>query len=180
MHLLFLCFVAAVILFIFLMVWRDVFMKWGISEKPQKCLLSLKRNQNNKLVPMAVPLWAFEEVLKKTVEDLREGGMSIYLCNKNGCYTINKGDSEPAIWFGLSSLCFIKGDVEGILMVSFTDKLMFNRFIIEGNYFVSRKKTEANKKFFGTFVECLKKNLTQDQDPMVDEVEVVDCTDRDN
>ena len=181
MHLLFLCFVAAVILFIFLMVWRDVFMKCGISEKPQKCLLSLKRNQNNKLVPTAVSLSVFEEILKKTVEELRSGGMSIYLCNNDGCYTINKGKSEPVIWFGISSLCYIKGDIEGILMVSDTNQLMFNRFIIEGNYFVSRKKTEENKKFFSTFVECLKKNLTrsqtQNQNPLADDVEVVDWND---
>ena len=174
---LFLGLAVATILFIFWVVWRDVFKRWGISEKPQKCLLSLKRNQDGKLVPLAIPMSVFESALKATVQELRSSGMSVYLLDNNGSYTIKKSGSKPAIWFEFSSLCYVKGDIEGILMMSFTNQWMFNRFIIEGNYFVSRKKTQENKKFFAAFVACLEKHLTQVKDPLADEVEIIECND---
>ena len=171
MDLIFLGLTLAIILFIFLMVWRDVFMKWGIGERPQKRLLTLKKDKKD----YAIPLGVLGDVLKVTVEELRDKGMSIYLYDTGKSYSINKGDSRPVIWFGVDSLCFIKGDLEGLLMQSIGIKLMYGRFIVEGNYFVSKKKAEENRKFFEAFMECLSKNLTKDGS-LADEVEVIDST----
>ena len=167
----------ATVLFIFFTVWRDVFKKWGIGERPQKCLLSLNRSKDGKLVPMAIPMSVFKSTLKTTVDELRSDGMSLYLMDNNGAYTLKKSGSKLAAWFESSSLCYLNGDIEGILMMSFTNQLMFNRFIIEGNYFVSRKKTQENNKFFIAFVACLEKNLTQVQNSLADDVEIVYCND---
>ena len=79
--------------------------------------------------------------------------------------------------FGHTSQCYVKGSFKGMVQLSFFNKVEFNKYLIEGINFISRKKAQENKEFITTFVECLKKNLTQIENPLADEVEIIECND---
>ena len=61
-------------------------------------------------------LFALKPTLENIVQELRERGMSIYFHSNGELYSINKGDSEPTIWFEGSSICYIRGDSDGIIL----------------------------------------------------------------
>lgn len=157
------------------MVWLCIFKILGIG-KPQKCLLSLKQKRNDEMISYLIPMCIFKTALESTAKELESKGMSIFCIKMDeDSYVIKKSCSKLAMWFGYTSQCYVKGSFEGLVQRSFFNKLEFNKYLIEGNYFISRKKAQENKEFFTTFVECLKKNLTQVENPLADEVEYIDC-----
>ena len=166
-----------VLIIIFIsMVWRYAFKRWGTGKKTSKYLLSLKKRRDEEMMSLAIPMCIFETALELTVEELKSRDIPVFCFKSNEhSYVMKKSCSKPAIWFEYTSLCYVKGDFEGIVMRSFFNKSEFNRFIIEGNYFISHKKAQENKNFVNMFVECLKKNLTQIKNPLADEVEIINC-----
>ncbi|MBQ2600145.1 hypothetical protein II582_01985 [bacterium] len=157
------------------MVWPCIFKKLGIG-KPQKCLLSLKRKRNDEMIFLLLPMCIFKTALESTAKELESKGMSIFCIKMDeDSYVIKKSCSKLAMLFGHTFQCYVKGSFKGMVQLSLFNKVEFNEYLIEGNNFISHKKAQENKEFITTFVECLKKNLTQIENPLADEVEIINC-----
>jgi len=162
----FAAFLFAILLLIFSCVWREVFMFCGISELPKKFLVCFPKDK-------AFSLEQLEVALKKTVDSLRSQGLSIYLKNDGRLFSINRGNHEPWARSSLSSLIYISGDIEGQILISDKNEYMYNRLKVEGNYFVSRKKTQEDKEFIDKFLKLFTQNL----EPLVGGVTTIEQSD---
>ena len=96
------------------------------------------------------------DVLKKALESAIAELSSVHLEQQNdSAFVINKGEKPRNVCFGKDSLCFIKG----VASESELEEILYELILIEGNYFLSKRKADANAKLVNAVYMYLRSEL---------------------
>ena len=139
--------ILSIFCFIFSLIWRDVLPCLGVSKPPKECIVSLEKDKS-------LSSKELQSILNSVVEKLDSKEQPIYLCHNKGCsFSIKRGYKDTNFSTGNDIVCSIYGYLGGqILIGDDRGTTSYNTFLITGNYFISKKRTERNRQFFDRFL----------------------------